>query len=271
MIIFIVNDFFMRIIITENQYTKLVEQVGVSCVPTGETEFNEVDVSFYDMVRNGSILNYGDYDLDKTHPIYVIQKKLGISRDGYYGKDMLKALSTKLNIDLCKQINNNIPLGPNALKKLGLYVDIPKDDEDYILASTLVGENQRAEIKELNAILSTIKNRADKCGYSMKDSVLKGKQYSTWNYFNRLDNEGKFEELHNRITNQKVKGFDKMLKIVEDFSDGDVIKVNHYVNPSIVDLSTGSTRTIAKSYNNNKKSAKKIGDHIFWWDKRHPC
>jgi hypothetical protein len=166
MIIFIVNDFFMRIIITENQYTKLVEQVGVSCVPTGETEFNEVDVSFYDMVRNGSILNYGDYDLDKTHPIYIIQKKLGISR---------------------------------------------------------------------------------------------------------LDNEGKFEELHNRITNQKVKGFDKMLKIVEDFGDGDVIKVNHYVNPSIVDLSTGSTRTIAKSYNNNKKSAKKIGDHIFWWDKRHPC
>ena len=212
MIIFIVNDFFYAYNNYRNQYTKLVEQVGVSCVPTGETEFNEVDVSFYDMVRNGSILNYGDYDLDKTHPIHVIQKKLGISSDGYYGKDMLKALSTKLNIDLCKQINNNIPLGPNGLKKLGLYVNIPKDDEDYILASTLVGENQRAGTKELNAILSTIKNRADKCGYSMKDSVLKGKQYSTWNYFNRLDNEGKFEELHNRITNQKVKGFNKMLK-----------------------------------------------------------
>ena len=261
----------MRIVITENQYTTLVEQVGVRCVPTGKTEFNKVSVSFYDMLRNGSILNYGDYDSDKTHPIYVIQKKLGINRDGYYGKDMLKALSINLDVDLCKQINNNIPLGPNALKKLGLYVEIPENNEDYILASTLVGENQKADKKELNAILSTIKNRADKCGYSMKDSVLKGKQYSTWNYYNRLNDEGKFEELHNRIINQKVKGFDKMLKIVKDFSDKDVIKVNHYVNPDIVDLSTSSTRTIAKSYNNNKKSAKKIGDHIFWWDKRHPC
>ena len=261
----------MRIIITENQYTRLFEQEEVKCVPTGETEFNEVDVSFYDMLRNGSLINYGDYDLDKTHPIYVIQKKLGIGRDGYYGKDMLEALSLELDIDLCKQANNNIPLGPFALTELGLKVEIPEDDEDYILASTLVGENQTAGEKELNAILSTIKNRADKCGYSMKDSVLKGKQYSTWNYFNRLDKENKFEELYNRITNQKVKGFDKMLGVVKDFGDKDLLKVNHYVNPSIVDLSSGSTRTIAKSYNNNKKSAKKIGDHIFWWDKRHPC
>jgi len=261
----------MRIIITENQYTRLFEQQEVKCVPTGETKFSQVDVSFYDMLYNGSILNYGDYDLDKTHPIRVIQKKLGISSDGYYGKDMLKVISTELDIDLCKQFNSNIPLGINGLKQLGLYVDIPKDNEDYILASTLVGENQTAGKDELNAILSTIKNRANKCGYSMKDSVLKGKQYSTWNYFNRLDEEGQFKELHNRITNQKIKGFDKMLKVVEGFSDKDLIKVNHYVNPSIVDLSTASTRTIAKSYNSNKNTAKKIGEHIFWWDKRHSC
>ena len=261
----------MRIVITEGQYSKLVEQVVVKCVPTGETEFNKIDISFYDMLYKGSILNYGDYDVDKTHPIYVIQKKLGVGTDGYYGKDMLKALSNQLNIDLCKQINNNIPLGPNGLKKIGLYVEIPQDNEDYILASTLVGENQRAGEKELNAILSTIKNRADKCGYSMKDSVLKGKQYSTWNYFNRLNEEQQLQELYNRITNQKTKGFGKMLKIVENFNDSDLINVNHYVNPDIVDLGTGNTRTIAKSYNNNKKSAKRIGDHIFWWDKRHSC
>ena len=140
---------------------------------------------------------------------------------------MLKALSNQLNIDLCKQINNNIPLGPNGLKKLDLYVEIPQDNEDYILASTLVGENQRAGEKELNAILSTIKNRADKCGYSMKDSVLKGKQYSTWNYFNKLNEEQQLQELYNRITNQKTKGFGKMLKIVENFNDSDLINVNH--------------------------------------------
>jgi len=271
MIIFIVNDFFMRIVITENQYSRLFEQEEIKCIPSAETQFNQVDISFYDIFYKGEILNYGDYDSDKTHPIWIIQKSLGIGRDGGYGKEMLETLASKLNINLCKQTNNNIPLGPNGLKQLGLYVDIPDDNENYILASTLIGENQRGSEEELNAILSTIKNRAIKCGYTMKDSVLKGKQYSTWNYFNRLDKEGQYEELHNRIANQKPKGFDKMLKVVEDFKDEDVIKVNHYVNPDIVDLSTGNTRTIAISYNNNKKSAKEIGDHIFWWDKRHPC
>jgi hypothetical protein len=269
--IFMVKDFFMRIIITENQYGRLFEQDEVLCVPTAQTQFNTVDISFYDMLYNSYILKYGDSDSDKTHPIRIIQKKLGISRDGAYGKEMLEALALELDIDLCTQINNNIPIGTNGLKQLGLYVDIPEDNEDYILASTLVGENQTAGETELQAILSTIKNRADKCGYSMKDSVLKGKQYSTWNYYNTLDTEGQFRELTNRITNQKQKGFDNMLKIVQNFGDEDVIKVNHYVNADIVDLSTGNTRTIAVSYNNNKTTAKEIGDHTFWWDKRHPC
>ena len=68
------------------------------------------------MLYNGDVLNYGDYDLDKTHPVWIIQKKLRINPDGYYGKDMLKALSTQLDIDLCKQLNNNIPLGVNGLR-----------------------------------------------------------------------------------------------------------------------------------------------------------
>ena len=247
----------MRILITENQYGRLFEQEEISCVPTATTQFNTVDISFYDILKNDVILKYGDYDSDKTHPIWVIQKKLGIGRDGGYGKEMLEALALELDIDLCTQTNNNIPIGPNGLKLLELHVDIPEDTENYILASTLVGENQTGSEKELKAILSTIKNRADKCGYTMKDSVLKGKQYSTWNYYNTLGTEGQLEELNNRISNQKVKDFDRMLGIVTGFSDTDVIKVNHYVNPDIVDISSGSTRTIAKSYNNNKVSAQK--------------
>jgi len=262
----------MRIIITENQYGRLFEQEEVLCVPTAKTQFNTVDISFYDLIKGGEVLHYGDCDKDETHPIWGIQKRLGIHPDGCYGKDMLEALSLELNIDLCTQINNNIPIGPKGLTLLGLKIDITEDDkEDYILASTLVGENQTAGDKELKAILSTIKNRADKCGYSMEDSVLKGKQYSTWNYYNQLSTEEeKTEELFNRISNQKIKGFDRMLEIVENFDDVDVIKVNHYVNPDKVNLSTASTRTIAVSYNNNKSSAKKIGDHMFWWDKMKP-
>ena len=221
----------MRIIITENQYGRLFEQDQVSCVPTGETIFNKVDISFYDILYNGSILNYGDYDEEETHPIWVIQKKLGIHRDGYYGKDMLEALSIELDIDLCNQTNNDIPVGPNGLESLGNWVKIPKDEmQEYILASTLVGENQTAGEEELKAILSTIKNRAIKCGYTMKDSVLKGKQYSTWNYYNRLGTqEKKYEELNNRTSNQKVKGFDRMLKIVEKLLLILMVELHHMV------------------------------------------
>ena len=271
MIIFIVNDFFMRIVITENQYIRLFEQEEVKCVPTN-IKWKPVSKSFYDIIIGGEHLSVGDVDEDKTHPIKVIQKKLGITRDGYYGEEMVKAIAKEIDIDLCKQHDYKINIGRVGLTDLGLKVDIPEDDEDYILASTLVGENQTAGEKELKAILSTIKNRADKCGYSMKDSVLKGKQYSTWNYYNSLNKEGKFQELLNRISNQKVKGFDRMLKIVENFSDGDVIKVNHYLNPNAIqfDLET-SKKSIAQSYRNNKKSSKKIGDHIFWWDKNHSC
>ena len=270
----------MRITITENQYTRLFEQEEISCVPTAKTQFNTVGISFYDLIKGGDELQYGDCDKDETHPIWGIQKKLGIYRDGCYGKDMLEALILEID-NFCDDKEENFPIDTNKLKELGLYIDIPADNENHILASTLVGENQTADEEELNAILSTIKNRADKCGYSMKDSVLKGKQYSTWNYYNGLDKKGQFEELYNRVHNQIPKGFKRMLKIVKEFGNDDVIKVNHYVNPRKVDLSTASTRTIALSYNKNKSSAQQIGDHMFWWDKMkkngkydrgyHPC
>ena len=52
MIIFIVNDFFMRIVITENQYIRLFEQEEVKCVPTGDTTYRDVDISVYDVMNN---------------------------------------------------------------------------------------------------------------------------------------------------------------------------------------------------------------------------
>jgi len=271
----------MRIIITENQYGRLFEQEEISCVPTAKTQFNTVKISFYDLIKGGDELQYGDCDKDETHPIWGIQKKLGIYTDGCYGKDMLEALILKID-NFCDDKEEGFPIDGEKLKQLELYIDISTDNENHILASTLVGENQTADEKELNAILSTIYNRAVKCGYTMKDSVLKGKQYSTWNYYNNLiTDEEKYEELYNRVHNQIPKGFKRMLGVVNGFSDTDVIKVNHYVNPNKVDLSTASTRTIALSYNKNKSSSQQIGDHMFWWDKMkkdgkydrgyHPC
>ena len=258
----------MRIIITENQYTRLFEQEEVSCAPTGVTTWNPVDISVYDIMNRGAKLEFGMKDLNDMGAIKRIQVKLGINDDGYYGPTMLETLSTTLDIDLCKQKNNDIPIGPKGLTQLGLFdTTIPKEDTEdytnYILASTLVGECNRCTKEELFAIYSTIKHRSKG---SLVDVVLKPKQYSTWNKYNRLDN--KKEYLITRISEQKRKGFDEMLSLVRGFRNKSPLKYNHYVNPTIVDLEN-SKRSIAQSYRNNKESSKQIGNHLFWWDKRH--
>ena len=259
----------MHISITQILQELIYEQLEVPCIPTGDTVYVDVDISIYDVMNNGVILHYGDYDPNKKGAIKRIQKKLGIKIDGYYGPTMLETLSTTLDIDLCDQKDNVIPIGPNALTKLGLFdVKLPDENTDeyvnYILASTLVGECNRCGKDELFAIYSTIKHRSGKS--NMVEAVLKPKQYSTWNRYNNADD--KLEFLTTRISTQKRKGFDEMLSLVKEFRNKSPLKYNHYVNPTIVDLET-SKRSIAKSYRDNIESSKQIGEHMFWWDKKH--
>ena len=260
----------MRIIITENQYTRLFEQEEVSCAPTGVTAWNDVDISVYDVMNNGKILYYGDRDPNDMGAIKRIQDKLGISVDGYYGPTMVETIANKLGYDLCKDTWTNYSVGSKTLPKLGLFdTTIPEEDTEeyvnYILASTLVGECNRCTKEELFAIYSTIEHRSKG---SLVDVVLKPLQYSTWNSYNNSDD--KEEALITRISEQKRKGFDTMLSTVKGFRDKSPLKYNHYLNPNAInfDLET-SKRSIAQSYRNSKENSKQIGNHLFWWDKRH--
>ena len=125
----------------------------------------------------------------------------------------------------------------------------------------------RCKEDELFAIYSTIKRRSG--DESMVETVLKPKQYSTWNGYNRLTtDEDKVEFLINRISSHKEKGFDVVLEKVKKFRNKSPLKYNHYVNPTIVDLEN-SNRSIAKSYRDNKETSKQIGKHLFWWDKKN--
>lgn len=261
----------MRIIITENQYGRLFEQKEIPCVPTADTKYYEVDVTIYDIMNNGVILHYGEEDDNNMGAIKRIQDKLGIGVDGKYGPTMLGTLSTTLGIDLCKQKNNDIPIGPNGLTKLGLFdVTMPKENTEdyvnYILASTLVGECTGCKEDELFAIYSTIKHRSKG---SMVDAALKPKQYSTWNRYNKSKDKKEF--LVTRISEQKRKGFDEMLSTVKGFRNKSPLKYNHYFTNTLAKKAREGTFNddVAESYRNNIKSAKKIGNHTFWWDKRH--
>ena len=189
---------------------------------------------------------------------------------------MLEQLSLILDIDLCKQKDNTINVGPNALNKLGLSFDItPELEEDYLLTTTLVGENVKGTQKELNAILSTIKNRAIKCGKSMKDILSIGKQYSTLNYYNSLSDKEKKQELYDRVLKQKLKPnynhFGDMFKRVQNFRKTKPLEYNHYVANYLAKKYVNRTDSLATSYKENKKSSTVIGDHTFWWDDKHRC
>ena len=218
----------MRITITENQYTRLFEQEEVSCAPTGDTKYTEVDISVYDVMNRGGIIKYGDFDPNETGVIKRIQDKLGIKVDGYYGPTMVETIANKLGIDLCKDKWTDYSVGPKTLPKLGLFdTSIPEEDTEeyvnYILASTLVGECNRCGEDELFAIYSTIKHRSKD---SMIDAALKPKQYSTWNRYNNSDDKKLFLQL--RIAEQKRKGFDEMLSFVKEFRNKSPLKYSTF-------------------------------------------
>jgi hypothetical protein len=281
----------MKILVTESQFSRMIfkEQEEIKektddCVPELPKTWNTVDYSLRD-VLNGEILHYGDEDSNDLNALKLIQKRLNsinnehFTIDGKYGPNILKRLLKYLNekyneeIDLCEQKDNDIPIGPNTLTKLGLNFNItPENKENYILTSTLVGERLNGTKNELFAILSTIKNRALKCEKTMQYMVLLPKQYSTWNYYNNLSEEEKEIELFNRVANDKSKGyFNKLLKIVKEFKNTKPSSYNHYVANYLLKDTKTKSDSIINSYKENKDTSKKIGLHTFWWDNKHRC
>lgn len=285
----------MKIIITETQLKNVilrernVEKLETTpksdeCTTNSPKQWNKVNYTLDD-VKNGSIINFGDSDTKEGNAIKLIQTRLNdyeydSEPDGKYGKGMLKQLSHFLDIDLCEQENNTIRVGPNALKLLGMSFEItPEMEEDYLLATTLVGENVKGTQEELNAILSTIKNRIKHCPNlkSMSDVLNIGSQYSTLNHYNTLNDEEKKVELYNRVLQQKLRpkynDFDNMFKKVQSFRKTTPLPYNHYFTNTLAEKARSGTynTSVSKSYMENLKSSKTIGDHTFWWSNKHRC
>ena len=283
----------MKIIISETQLKNVIlreqtvetpPKTSDECAPVSPKQWNKVNYTLDD-VKNGSIIKFGDSDPKDGNAIKLIQHRLnnyeydGVP-DGKYGRGMLKQLSHFLDIDLCKQKDTTINIGPNALKLLGLSFEITEEmEEDYLLATALVGENVKGTQQELNAILSTIKNRISHCPNlkTMTDVLSIGDQYSTLNHYNSLSDKDKKIELYNRVLNQKLEptynDFDGMLKKVQRFRKTTPLRYNHYFTNTLARKAKKGTYNdaVAKSYRNNIKTSEQIGDHTFWWDEKHRC
>ena len=82
----------------------------------------------------------------------------------------------------------------------------------------------------------------------MVDAALKPKQYSTWNSYNNSTNKKEF--LVTRISEQKRRGFDKMLEEVKGFRNKDPKYYNHYFTNTLAKKAREETFNddVAKSY-----------------------
>ena len=205
----------MRIIITENQYSLLVEQstskhlpsvngLDADCLPTGDTfthtnvyegrtNWKSITHRIEDVARSAR-LNYGDQDKNQNGAISKIQRKLNddgynVAVDGMYGNELLIALKGVFDVDMCNQQDVNIRIGPNGLKDLELWppkpIELDSDVEsdeyrDVIMAATIAGECPRCNNEEILAILSTMYWRGDEKGMSIPKVTVICSQYNNW-------------------------------------------------------------------------------------------
>ena len=308
MVIFIVNDFFMRIIITENQYSRLFEQstgkrlpsvngLDEDCLPTGNTfthsevyggrkKWNIISHRIKDVARSAR-LNYGDKDKNlKNGAISEIQRKLNsdgynIAVDGMYGNELLRALKEFLDVPMCNQQDVNIRIGPNGLKDLELWPPKPikldsnvESDEyrDVIMAATIAGECPRCNEAEIHAILATMYWRGDIKGMSIPKVTVICSQYNNW-CGSESDIQGYVNEVRKdgRLSQ-------RIIDLVKTFWTGqkyNKYKFTHYTNPNRDDVKVdleGGDRAISKSYQEHYDETLQPSGakHKFWYDKKFP-
>ena len=298
----------MRIIITENQYSRIFEQstgkrlpsvdgLDKDCLPTGETfthsevyggrkKWNPISHRLKDVARSAR-LNYGDQDKNIDNgAISGIQEKLksdgyDVTVDGMYGNELLRALKGFFGVPMCNQQDVNIRIGPNGLKELELWPPKPieldsnvESDEyrDVIMAATIAGECPRCNDEEILAILSTMYWRGDEKGMSIPKVTVICSQYNNW-CGSESDIQGYVNEVRKdgRLS-QRILNLVKTFWVGQKYDD---YVFTHYTNPNRDDVKVdleGGNRAISKSYQEHYDETlqPKGAKHKFWYDKQFP-
>ena len=213
----------MKILLTEEQFNKLLNEDILGVI-------NRDDITFNDLWYGFDTFKHGFMQSKKDSPLIQIQQKL-------YDKFPEYADEIKFKPDNDFGDKTSLMIGKLFNTQLSLPVKI--------VAMTLAMEKYSNDKEEIKAIANVIANRSSAGQGSILDIVLKNKQFSGWNPYQpvKIDEKSinqimKDKRYMNRPSWDNAVKYAKLLLKGANFNDN-TEGATHYYNPSKVNPSWG--------------------------------
>lgn len=172
----------------------------------------------------------------------------------------LEATKSVIKQDIEQIADKIIPKADDVKKK---EVPIKLSYDNYIIATTLVGEAGGEGENGMKAVANVLKNRAKATGENLANVALKPKQFSMWNS-HTLDGN-KVQDVHKEFVKDAYPNNNKVwIKAIEITKSINSLKDNtdgstSYYNPEVANPDWGEG-------SETWKNSKTIGNHIFGID-----
>jgi hypothetical protein len=254
----------VKILITEKQFIRLVEDSAQSPCPSGKAEDALITV---DDVKNGKSIQKGYCNSSPNSIIVQVQKKL---KDlnyltwsgplGYYGDSTAEALKNFYLKQSCSRQVDGTMIGKNVWESLLTPDRYNRYHSNLdIIAATLWGEARGESKQGQIAIYNILKNRARKSGGTSLKQIaaecLKPYQFSYWNDKGFL----KDPKCAKGSLGVEPKELTEFKNLVNSNPSNNIGQSTHYVNKKYA--------TTKNKWWENKEKFKfitKIGDHEFY-------
>ena len=273
----------MKIIVTENQLKKLVNEVNFNPCPKG-VEVNE-KITIKDLI-NGKTIPFGYCNNDSDSAIVKIQDKLQQKKlmskslpKGYFGNNTLESICKLMDVKNC---DKTVKIGKKTISKLfskdenSLFDELSDDDKIVVLTIVAEAGGEENTYNAMKAVANVLYNRLPSTNItsefkkyptmSSQAMVNKG-DFSCWNSKN-YDGKTK-EEVYEMWDVKNHKQLNNAIKILKgDYKNDITGGSTHYYNSK----KTGGFPWKKKiKHNSNKnytwykewKPLKKIGNHKF--------
>jgi len=237
----------MKILLTEEQFNKLLNEDILGVI-------NRDDITFNDLWYGFDTFKHGFMQSKKDSPLIQIQQKLYDKFPEYADEIKFKPdndFGDKTSLMIGKLFNTqykdlkSIEIGPQVLRKLGFKAPPILSLPVKIVAMTLAMEKYSNDEEEIKAIANVIANRSSAGQGSILDIVLKNKQFSGWNPYQpvKIDEKTinqimKDKRYMNRPSWDNAVKYAKLLLKGANFNDN-TEGATHYYNPSKVNPSWG--------------------------------